>query len=74
MSERVPHSGATARQRIARETFVKTHDFAARQYLGHDCETLLRYFSKLHLRFAPNLNLNLTLDASYTDEDDADED
>ena len=72
MSERVPHSGATARQRIARETFVKTHDFAARQYLGHDCETLLRYFSKLHLRFAPNLNL--TLDASYTDEDNADED
>jgi hypothetical protein len=70
--ECVAHSRASARQRIALETFIETLNFAAREQFGQDCEILLLYFSQLQLRFAPSLNL--TLDASYADEDDAYED
>jgi hypothetical protein len=72
MPECVAHSRASARQRIAREAFIETLNFAARVQLGQDCETLLRYFGQLQLRYAPTLNL--TSSASNADEDDADED
>jgi hypothetical protein len=72
MSERVPHSRTGSWQRVAREIFVNARDFVARQQFGHDGESLFLYLSRWHLRFAPNLKL--MVDASYADEDDADED
>jgi hypothetical protein len=73
MSECVPHSGATSRQRISSETFAEPLDVRSHQHPGEYCKpSLLDVISKLHCWLShrgPTLELD-----SKADQHDAGED